>query len=38
MEGPLSTEVRQSLTLIVLTAASTAVYLGLGLLAVYLFG
>jgi hypothetical protein len=31
-------EVRQSLSLIVMTAGSMAVYLGLGLLAVRLFG
>jgi hypothetical protein len=37
-KGPLDHEVRQSLSLIVMTAATTAVYLGLGLLAVHVFG
>jgi hypothetical protein len=35
--GPLDREVRQSLSLILLTAASMAVYLGLGLLAIRVF-
>lgn len=35
MKGPLSVEVRQSLWLIVLTAAAMAAYLSLGLLAVH---
>jgi len=38
MRGPLSAEVRQSLWLIVLAAATTAAYLGLGLLAVRVLG
>jgi hypothetical protein len=38
MKGSLGNEVRQSLSLIVLTAASTAVYVALGLLAVRLLG
>jgi hypothetical protein len=37
-KGPLGREVGQSLWLIVMTAATTVVYLGLGLLAVRLFG
>jgi hypothetical protein len=37
-KGPLGREVRQSLSLIVMTAATTVVYLCLGLLAVRLFG
>lgn len=37
-ERPLDGEVRQSLSLIVMTAASMAVYLGIGLLAVRFFG
>jgi hypothetical protein len=37
-DGPLGREVRQSLSLIAMTAATTVVYLGLGLLAVRLFG
>jgi hypothetical protein len=36
--GPLGREVRQSLSLIAMTAATMVVYLGLGLLAVRLFG
>jgi hypothetical protein len=35
---PLDREVRQSLSLIVMTAGTMVVYLGLGLLAVRLFG
>jgi hypothetical protein len=35
---PLRVEVRQSLSLIAITAASMALYLGLGLLAARLFG
>ncbi len=38
MRGPLSKEVRQSLSLIVLSAVSMAVYVGLGLLAVRFLG
>lgn len=38
MRGPLGSEVRQSLSLIVLTATSMAAYVGLGLLAVRLLG
>jgi hypothetical protein len=37
-KGPLDREVRQSLSLIVMTAVTTAAYLGLGLLAVHLLG
>jgi hypothetical protein len=37
-KGPLDREVRQSLSLIVMTAGTMVVYLGLGLLAVRLFG
>lgn len=37
-ERPLEGEVRQSLSLIFMTAASMAIYLGLGLLAVRFFG
>jgi hypothetical protein len=37
-KGPLDHEVRQSLSLIVMTAVTTAAYLGLGLLAVHLLG
>ena len=36
--GPLGREVRQSLWLLVMTAATMAAYLGLGLLAVHVFG
>jgi hypothetical protein len=36
--GPLDREVRQSLSLILMTAATTALYLGLGLLAVHVLG
>ncbi len=36
--GPLDHEVRQSIWLILMTAGSLAVYLGLGLLAARLFG
>jgi hypothetical protein len=36
--GPLEDEVRQSLSLIVMTVATSAAWLGLGLLAVHLFG
>jgi hypothetical protein len=36
--GPLGRELRQSLSLIAMTAGTTVVYLGLGLLAVRLFG
>jgi hypothetical protein len=35
--GPLDREVRQSLSLILLTAGSMALYLGLGLLAIRVF-
>jgi len=38
MEGPLAREVRQSLSLIVLTAITMTVYVGLGLLAARAFG
>jgi hypothetical protein len=38
MKGALGTEVRQSLSLIVLTASTMAVYVGLGLLAVRFLG
>jgi hypothetical protein len=38
VNGPLDHEVRQSLSLIVLTALTAAAYLGLGLLAAHLFG
>ena len=38
MRGSLGSEVRQSLSLIVLTATSMAAYVGLGLLAVRLLG
>jgi hypothetical protein len=39
MKGrPLDGEVRQSISLLVMTAASMALYLGLGLLAVRVFG
>jgi hypothetical protein len=38
MRGPLSKEVRQSLSLIVFSAVSMAVYVGLGLLAVRFLG
>lgn len=37
-KGPLDREVRQSLSLIAMTAGSMVVYLGLGLLAVRFFG
>jgi hypothetical protein len=37
-ERPLDGEVRQSISLLVMTAASMAVYLGIGLLAVRVFG
>jgi hypothetical protein len=37
-KGSLGGEVRQSLSLIVMTAATMAVYLGIGLLAARLFG
>jgi hypothetical protein len=36
--GPVDHEVRQSLSLILMTAASMVVYLGLGLLAIRLLG
>jgi hypothetical protein len=36
--GPLDHEIRQSLSLILITAVTTAAYLGLGLLAVHVFG
>jgi hypothetical protein len=36
--GPLDGEVKQSLSLIAMTVASTAAWLGLGLLALRLFG
>jgi hypothetical protein len=36
--GPLDHEIRQSLSLILITAVTMAVYLGLGLLAVHVFG
>ncbi len=38
MRGALSREVRQSLSLILLSAATMAVYVGLGLLAMHLLG
>ena len=38
MRGTLGSEVRQSLSLIVLTASTMAVYVGLGLLAVRFLG
>ena len=38
MNGPLRTEVRQSLSLIALTAMTMVVYIGLGLLAVRVLG
>lgn len=38
MKRELHGEVRQSLSLLLMTAASMALYLGLGLLAVRLFG
>jgi hypothetical protein len=38
MRGPLANEVRQSLSLIALTATVMAAYVGLGLLAVRFFG
>jgi hypothetical protein len=38
MRGPLNREVRQSLSLIALTAVTMVVYIGLGLLAVRVFG
>jgi hypothetical protein len=38
MRGPLGNEVRQSVSLIVLTVTSMAVYVALGLLAVRLLG
>jgi hypothetical protein len=38
MKGPLSREVRQSLSLIALSATTMAAYVGLGLLAARLFG
>lgn len=38
MKGPLAREVRQSLSLLVLTATAMAVYVGLGLLAVRVLG
>jgi hypothetical protein len=38
MRGPLNSEVRQSLSLIVLTAVTMVVYIGLGLLTVRVFG
>ena len=38
MKGSLSAEVRQSLSLIVLTAVTMAAYLGLGLLAARVLG
>jgi hypothetical protein len=37
-QRPLDGEVRQSISLLVMTAASMAVYLGIGLLAVRVFG
>jgi hypothetical protein len=37
-KGSLQREVRQSLSLIVMTAVTMAVYLGIGLLAVRFFG
>jgi hypothetical protein len=37
-DRPLDREVRQSISLLLLTAASMAVYLGLGLLAAHVFG
>jgi hypothetical protein len=36
--GPLGPEIRQSLSLIAMTAGTMVVYLGIGLLAVRLFG
>jgi hypothetical protein len=38
MRQPIDHEVRQSLSLIFMTAVSMVVYLGLGLLAIHLFG
>lgn len=38
MKDSLRTEIRQSLSLLALTAGTAAVYLGLGLLMVRLFG
>ena len=38
MRGPLAREVRQSLSLIFLTATAMAAYVGLGLLAVRILG
>ena len=38
MRGPLQNEVRQSLSLIALTAMAMVVYIGLGLLAVRVLG
>lgn len=38
MKGPLALEVRQSLSLIFLTATTIAAYVGLGLLAVRVLG
>jgi hypothetical protein len=38
MRGPLASEVRQSLSLFILTAMTMAVYVGLGLLAVRVLG
>jgi hypothetical protein len=38
MKRELDREVRQSLSLLLMTAAAMAVYLGLGLLAVRIFG
>lgn len=38
MNGELDGEVRQSLSLLLMTAATMALYLGLGLLAVRVFG
>jgi hypothetical protein len=37
-KGPLAREVRQSLSLILMTAVTMVVYLGLGLLAIRFFG
>jgi hypothetical protein len=36
--GPLEHEIRQSLSLLLIAAATMAVYLGLGLLAVHVLG
>jgi hypothetical protein len=38
MRGPLNNEVRQSLSLIALTAMTMLVYIGIGILAVHVLG